>query len=104
MTEEHKLTPAQEARQARLKLAGALLFGRGPDGEPEKGWQSKLARAIGTTMSTVASTMRAPVGRTFDRRLVPLLRERAVQMRLDADQLEQLASEIETEIEPKKDD
>ncbi|HEV7345015.1 MAG TPA: hypothetical protein VGN60_05210 [Devosia sp.] len=101
MTEEPKLSPAQEARQARLKLAGALLFGRGPDGGPEKSWQSKLARAMDTTVSTVASSMKAARGRTFDQRLVPMLRERAVQMRLDADALEQLADEIEADIETK---
>lgn len=98
------MTSIPKDRAARIELAAALMFGRDEHGGAEKGWRAKLARAMSTRVSTIASTLEQQVSPPFDRKLYPLLRTRAAQMRIDADTLESLADVIETEAEPKKKD
>lgn len=78
-------------REDHIKSAAGILFGRLPDGEPEKGWMAKLARAMGVSEGTVRATLKIDRhSMPFDDQLADLIMDRSIQMRHDIKALDEL--------------
>lgn len=75
-------------RNDTIQRVAAILFGRDPDGAPEKGWQAKLARAMGLHKTAIGKTLDLDSSPVFDRKLADLVAARRVQMLKDFDELE----------------
>lgn len=73
-----------------IQAVAAILFGRDPDGAAEKGWQAKLARALGMHKTAIGKTLELDSSPVFDRKLADLVAARRVQMLKDFEDLEML--------------
>lgn len=81
-------------RKERIETVAAIIFGRAADGGPEKGWMSKLARALDITEGAVRSTLTKDESRIFDRKLQELVEAHRVQMLRDIPVLDELQREL----------
>ena len=77
-------------RNDTIMKVAAILFGRDPDGGPEKGWQAKLARALGMHKTAIGKTLELAASPVFDRKLADLVAERRAKMLKDFEDLETL--------------
>lgn len=77
-------------RNEIIAAVAAILFGRDSDGGPEKGWQAKLARALGMHKTAIGKTLDLDASPVFDRKLADVISARRVQMLKDFDELEYL--------------
>ncbi|SDH09677.1 hypothetical protein [Pelagibacterium luteolum] len=76
-------------RRARIEALAAIAFGRAPDGGPEKGWQRKLARAIGAASSTITATLDLDHDSPpMDRKLGLLCNDLRLQMQRNIEELD----------------
>lgn len=73
-----------------IQAVAAILFGRDSDGAPEKGWQAKLARALGMHKTAIGKTLAVDASPVFDRKLADLVAERRAKMLKDFEDLETL--------------
>ena len=77
-------------RNEIIAAVAAILFGRDVAGAPEKGWQAKLARAMGLHKTAIGKTVELDASPVFDRKLADLVAARRVQMLKDFEDLEML--------------
>lgn len=77
-------------RNDTIMKVAAILFGRDTVGGPEKGWQAKLARALGMHKTAIGKTLELDSSPVFDRKLADVISARRVQMLKDFDELEYL--------------
>lgn len=81
-------------RKERIELVAAIIFGRAADGGPEKGWMSKLARALDITEGAVRSTLTKDESPIFDRKLQDLVHAHSVTIIENARLLDELQREL----------
>lgn len=77
-------------RNDAIAAVAAILFGRDAAGAPEKGWQAKLARAMGLHKTAIGKTLAVDASPVFDRKLADLVAERRAKMLKDFEDLEML--------------
>ncbi|WP_116654000.1 hypothetical protein [Pelagibacterium sediminicola] len=94
----------QNTRRQRIEALAAIAFGRAEDGRPEKGWQRKLARAIGAASSTITATLDLDHDSPpMDRKLAAYARELRTTIADSMAELERLEIEFgDTPIEPRR--
>lgn len=78
-------------RAQRIETLAAIAFGRDPEtGTAQRGWQARLARAIGVSRAAISDTLPLANSGPMDRKLAAYCLELRLQMLRDIERLAEL--------------